>query len=149
MSYEQLEPGLYPFSIEDANIRYVSKAGNTSLRLVLKINHNGKQFTAWDYLTYKTGVDGKPFPFIIKKKEDLLKSIKQDFFLDKMDMISNEDFIGRNGKCIIKIETHPEYGSQIKVVKYYHNVVAEKEPVKEEAPDINETPFYADEDIPF
>lgn len=156
MSYEQLEPGLYPFTIEDANIRYVSKAGNTSLRLVLKIQHDNKQYTAWDYLTYKNGPDGKPFAFIIKKKADLLRSIKQDFFLDKMDMLENETFIGKNGKCVIKIETHPDFGSQIKVVRYYSSVIEDKSPVRQERPsglDSHEiligSSFVDDNDIPF
>lgn len=153
MSYEQLEPGLYPFTIEDANIRYVSKAGNTSLRLVLKIHHNGKQYTTWDYLTHKKGPDGKPFAFIIKKKEDLLKTIKQDFFFDKMDMIGNEDLIGKSGKCVVKVETHPDYGSQIKVVKYYNSAIEDKAPVREARADaridIPENPPFLDDDIPF
>jgi len=146
MSYEQLEPGLYPFTIEDANIKYVSKAGNTSLRLVLKIQHNDKQYTAWDYLTHKKGPDGKPFAFIIKKKEDLLRTIGKEFFIDKLDMVGDEDFIGRSGKCIIKVETHPDYGTQIKVVKYYNSPV--EEPKQASLPTMENPPFM-DDDIPF
>lgn len=155
MSYEQLEPGLYPFTIEDANIRYVSKAGNTSLRLVLKLQHEGKQYTTWDYLTYKNGPDGQPFAFIVKKKADLLRSIKQDHLIDNMDELSNEHLIGKSGKCVIKIETHPDYGSQIKVVRYYSSVIEDKSPVRQERPsglDSHEILIgssFVDEDIPF
>lgn len=145
-SYEQLEPGLYPFTIEDANIRYLSKAGNTSLRLVLKIQHNNKQYTAWDYLTHKKGPDGQPFVFIVKKKADLLRSIKQDFFLDKLDMIGNEDLIGKSGKCVVRVDEHPEYGSQIKVVKYYSSAI--EEPKQASLP-VFENPPFIDDDIPF
>lgn len=146
MSYEQLEPGLYPFTIEDANIKYVSKAGNTSLRLVLKIQHNGKNYTAWDYLTNKKGPDGKPFIFIIKKKEDLLRTIGQEFLIDKLNLVSDEHLIGRSGKCIVKVETHPDYGTQIKVVKYYNSVI--EEPKQASLPTM-ENPSFLDEDIPF
>lgn len=155
MSYEQLEPGLYPFTIEDANINYVSKAGNTSLRLVLKIQNDGKQYTTWDYLTHKNGPDGKPFAFIIKKKADLLRSIKQDHLIDHMDTLSNEHLIGKSGKCVIKNETHPDFGSQIKVVRYYSSVVEDRAPVRQESPsglDSHEILIgssFVDEDIPF
>lgn len=146
MSYEQLEPGLYKFTIEDADVGYVSKAGNTSLRLVLKIHNEGKQFTTWDYLTNKKGPDGHAFPFIIKKKEDLLRTINQAHLIPNLETISAENLIGKSGKCVIKIEDSSEYGKQIKVVKYYHSVA--KDHGQTSLPEI-ENPVFTDEDIPF
>jgi hypothetical protein len=116
--YELLQPGRYAYRIVFSDVQYVSNAGNLSIKLVLKIDHEGKEFKIFEYLTKKLNADtGLPYDFIVKKTKDLLTSINKPFLIDKD--LSNEDLLDGCGYAVIKTDAPKgDYGPSNRVARF-------------------------------
>ena len=99
-----LEQGVYKFTIDVCDCDYISKAGNRSLKLTLKIiKRGGDSYLVDEYLTKKLDPKtNKPYAFIMKKIEDLLGSIGRADLIGKQ--LRSDHLKGKEGYAEIRME---------------------------------------------
>lgn len=102
-----LSPGPATFEIKQAEEK-PSKAGNPTIRLVLKVwDHEGREGTVFDYLS-------STLSWRIK---DFLKSVGLESLYESGE-IEPYKLTGLSGKAILFVQKDAQYGDSIKVKTY-------------------------------